>query len=261
MTSEKGSYNPLEQFVLLAKSAKGAAALELVKQTLEAPGVYVFGELLVMPSIQELAAGDGAKYYNLLNLFAYGTYRDYTAKKSELPELSTQMLNKLRHLTMVSLATKSKRIPYKVLLEELDVSNLRTLEDLIIEVIYADVIHGKLDQKNQHLEVDYAIGRDIQPESVADIVTVLSDWCSGCEAVLHGIETQITKANLNKENNLRLKQKTEQEITNIKKTLKSTHAEEESMVTESVSITSDKPTKKASKTKGLRGSSGTKLWK
>ena len=40
------------------------------------------------------------------------------------------------------------------------------------------------------------------------------------------------------------------QITNIKKTLKSTHAEEESMVTESVSTASDKPSKKTSKTKG-----------
>ena len=44
--------NPLEQFVLLAKNAKGAAAVELIKQALEAPGVFVFGELLDMPNIQ-----------------------------------------------------------------------------------------------------------------------------------------------------------------------------------------------------------------
>ena len=31
------SVNPLEQFVLLAKNAKGAAAVELIKQALEAP--------------------------------------------------------------------------------------------------------------------------------------------------------------------------------------------------------------------------------
>jgi len=48
------STSPLEQFVLLAKSAKGAAAVELVKQASEAPGVYVFGELLDMPNIIEL---------------------------------------------------------------------------------------------------------------------------------------------------------------------------------------------------------------
>ena len=46
------SVNPLEQFVLLAKNAKGAAAVELIKQALEAPAVFVFGELLDMANIQ-----------------------------------------------------------------------------------------------------------------------------------------------------------------------------------------------------------------
>lgn len=56
MVVEKSSFstNPLEQFVLLAKSAKGAACTELIKQVLEAPGVYVFGELLDMPNIAEV---------------------------------------------------------------------------------------------------------------------------------------------------------------------------------------------------------------
>lgn len=53
---DKGSHsnNPLEQFVLLAKTAKGAACNELIKQALESPGVYVFGELLDMPNIAEV---------------------------------------------------------------------------------------------------------------------------------------------------------------------------------------------------------------
>lgn len=48
------AHKQLQQFCLLAKTAHGAAILELVKQVLEAPGVYVFGELLVMPNIQEV---------------------------------------------------------------------------------------------------------------------------------------------------------------------------------------------------------------
>ncbi len=43
-------------------------------------------------------------------------------------------------------------------------------------MIYADVIRGKLDQKNQQLEVDYAIGRDIQTEAVTEIISVLQSW-------------------------------------------------------------------------------------
>ncbi|XP_076087068.1 COP9 signalosome complex subunit 7b-like [Mytilus galloprovincialis] len=262
--TEKSSSNPLEQFVLLAKTAKGAAALELVKQALEAPGVYVFGELLDMPNVKELATGAHAQYFDLLNIFAYGTYSDYKERKGKLPDLTQAQMTKLRQLTIVSLATKTKHIPYSVLLQELDIQNLRNLEDLIIEVIYADIIHGKLDQKNQRLEVDYAIGRDIRSEAVPEIINVLQDWCNGCEAVLQSIKLQITKANQNKENNIRIKQQMEQEVANIKKTLKSTQQtdSEEQMVTDSrdIAMSSDKP-KKGSKTKGIRGSSGTKLWK
>ena len=44
----------LEQFLLLAKTTKGAAAMELIRQALETPGIYVFGELLEMPNIKEV---------------------------------------------------------------------------------------------------------------------------------------------------------------------------------------------------------------
>lgn len=260
MSSDKPS-NPLEQFVLLAKTAKGAAVVELIKQALEASNVYVFSELLDMPNIQELAGSPNAKYLDLLNLFAYGTFTDYKANKDKLPELSPAMLRKLRHLTIVSLATKNKCLPYPILLKELDIRNLRELEDLIIEVIYADIVRGKLDQTDQQLEVDYTIGRDVRPEQVAEIVKVLTDWCSGCEAVLGGIEQQVTKANTYKEQHNKLKNNVENEVANIKKTLKTTQQSDldEQMVTDSsMPATSEKPAKKSSKSKGLRGSG--KLW-
>lgn len=54
--------------------------------------------------------------------------------------------------------------------------NLRELEDLIIDVIYADIVRGKLDQKNNRLEVDYTIGRDIKPTDIDIIIQVLQEW-------------------------------------------------------------------------------------
>jgi len=44
----------LEQFILLSKTAKGAAAMELIRHALETPGIYVFSELLEMPNIKEV---------------------------------------------------------------------------------------------------------------------------------------------------------------------------------------------------------------
>ena len=46
--------NSLEQYLLLAKTAKGAAIVALIKQCVEAPGVYVFSELLEMPNVAEV---------------------------------------------------------------------------------------------------------------------------------------------------------------------------------------------------------------
>lgn len=85
-------------------------------------------------------------YLNLLNIFAFGTYQDYRKQKKDipnkLPDLSDLMINKLRHLSIVSLARCRRHIPYQILIQELEMDNVRQLEDLIIEVIYANVIKG-----------------------------------------------------------------------------------------------------------------------
>nr|CAD7411772.1 unnamed protein product [Timema cristinae] len=265
MTTDKGttttSNNPLEQFVLLAKSAKGAAAVELIKQVLEAPGVHVFGELLDMPNMLELENGPHSNYLQVLHLFAYGTYRQYLDNRTQLPELSPAQKKKLQHLTIVTLATKTKCIPYTVLLNELDIKHVRDLEDLIIEAVYSDIIHGKLDQKNSQLEVDNAIGRDIQPDDIGTIVTTLQEWCDSCEAVLVCVESQIIRANAEKNRRLKHKETIEQEIVNIKKTLKTQSQDhDEAMATDSreaIAQVGDKG-KKTLKSKGIRGSS--KFW-
>lgn len=52
-------------------------------------------------------------------------------------ELSTLMKKKLQHLTIVTMAIRNKCISYNTLLDELDIDNVRELEDLIIESVYA----------------------------------------------------------------------------------------------------------------------------
>lgn len=44
----------LEPLLLMAKSARGAAAAKLCADACAAPGVFVFGELLDLPSIQDV---------------------------------------------------------------------------------------------------------------------------------------------------------------------------------------------------------------
>lgn len=75
----------------------------------------------------------------LLNIFAFGTLKDYAAKRSQnlVPDLTSGQRKKLQYLTIVTLSEREKCIPYKTLQSELDISNVRELEDLIIEAIYA----------------------------------------------------------------------------------------------------------------------------
>lgn len=156
----------LETYVLLANGAKGAAATGLVQQVLEATGVYVFGELLDHANIKDLETNtttpNAKGYFDLLNLFAYGTYSDYLAAQDNLPALTEGMRKKLRLLTIATIATKEKTIKYDHMQQVLGIESIRQLEDLIIEGTNNSVLKGKLDQKSKHFEVDYAMGRDIR---------------------------------------------------------------------------------------------------
>uniref|UniRef100_A0A8C5M2H1 PCI domain-containing protein n=1 Tax=Leptobrachium leishanense TaxID=445787 RepID=A0A8C5M2H1_9ANUR len=234
------------------KPSSSSALPALVNQVLEAPGVYVFGELLDLPTVQELSDGPNAGYFQLLSLFSYGTYPDYIANKASLPELSAAQKNKLKHLTIVSLASRMKCIPYSLLLKDLEMRNLRELEDLIIEAVYTDIIQGKLDQRNYVLEVDFCIGRDIPKKDIISIVEMLQEWC----VRLFRPWQQVLRDNQYKENHNRTQQQIE--VSNIKKTLKETASSSAQDTDQHLAeregpplAKQRQPTKKMSKLKGL----------
>lgn len=216
------SSSALQQFLILSKSSRGLAAVELIKQVLDNPQIHVFGELLGQPNIKELSQNPEFKqYYDLLELFAYGTYKDYDTAR--FPELTPQMRKKLRYLTVVSLANHSKIISYQQLSKELDISNLRELENLIIDLIYSNIIKGKMDQQNNWLEISSTVSRDIRPQQLSTITNVLTDWCSNCENVIVDIESQINKANSAKVDYARKKKELEQQISQIEQTIKNSN--------------------------------------
>jgi len=259
----------MEQFLLLAKTCKGLSAVELIRQVLESPHIYVFGEFLDLANIKELTTNcEHNLYYELLLVFAFGTYKDYLSASERLPALSEPMRTKLRHLTIVSMATKCKHIPYEQLLKELDMKNLRELEDLIIEVIYANVVTGKMDQLNNRLEIEQTIGRDIKRDELKTVANILNEWCRNCDNVLRNIEQQIQNANHLKEENHNKKQSIEQQVNTIKKTIKTSTEMDDPMTTDVVNssprdqrdLNFEKMKRNAGKAKGLRGS-GPKFWK
>ncbi|KAH8101385.1 hypothetical protein BXZ70DRAFT_932799 [Cristinia sonorae] len=182
----------LEPFLLMSKSAKGAAAAKLIHDATSASGVFVFAELLDMPNIVELASNpQHSSVYSLLQFFAYRTYPDYLQHKDSLPALNQSQTTKLKHLTLVSLAMEKRILPYAQLLDQLQMETIRELEDLIIDAIYLDVIRGKLDQKAQQFEVEYTIGRDLEPGKIESMLTALQNWASTTSAVLATLDERL----------------------------------------------------------------------
>ncbi|GAA5930749.1 hypothetical protein JCM3775_003856 [Rhodotorula graminis] len=165
----------LEPYLLLAKSARGAGAANLVSQAVAAPGVYVFGELLDQPSIRDLANHEQhAQQHRLLELFAFGTWADYEANRDSYPALTPDQETKLRHLTVLTLASSQRSIPYALLLSRLSLPDVATLEDLLIAAFYAGVLRGKLDAREQRLEVLSAQGRDVRRDEPVPAVAAVA---------------------------------------------------------------------------------------
>ena len=210
----------LEQFRILAKSVKGLAAVQLIKQCLEHPTIFVFGEFLdQLKSLQE--SPEHATWYRVLEIFAFGTLSDYNKNGESLPSLTPLMTKKLRHLTLISLAMNHKRLTYELLYKELSISSVRDLEDLIIDAIYSNVIDGKMDQKNSWIEIESTIARDIRREQLQPMLTVLSEWCDKCDNMIATVDSQMQFANQNKVANFRVNQELEAKIVKLREKSKS----------------------------------------
>lgn len=187
----------LEQFTLLAKNARGRACVALIQQVLSNKKLFVFRELLDMPNVEALKDSEHKEHYELLRIFCFGVYKDYIARKEELPELTPQQVNKLRKLTTVALAHRFKNIPYHTLMQDLGVSTVRDVEDILIDTIYSGLIQGKLDQKSRSFVVKYAVGRDTHHEDIDDMIQKLTNWkeqsadiCTKIDAILALAEKQ-----------------------------------------------------------------------
>ncbi|WVQ73046.1 hypothetical protein IAR50_002609 [Cryptococcus sp. DSM 104548] len=182
----------LEPFLILVRSTKGAAAAKVILDATAAPGVYVFGELLNAPNVQQLAAEPSYKgHIDLLQLFAYGTLQDYEAHKTSFPELKEAHINKLKQLTLVSLALQHRSLSYDHISSALQLDSIRQVEDNVIDTIYAGLLTGKLHHDQKVLHIDSVSGRDVRPEELEKLQQGLANWCQTAQTLLSALDTQI----------------------------------------------------------------------
>lgn len=164
-----------------ADTASAAGAI-CVNATGDA-SVHVFGELLKMENI---AAIRGTPQYELLRLFAYGTYAQYAVSPSRYPPLSVWHARKLRRLSVITLANRSNTLTYKALRRTLHVDTVRQVEDAVLDAIYAGLLRARLDQRAQVVHVLAATGRDTADAN--EMHALLSHWALAARGVVDAID-------------------------------------------------------------------------
>lgn len=109
-----------------------------------------------------------------------------------LPPLSDPQSNKLRQLTLLTLSTSPTTLTYPSLLTALSLPTTRQLEDLVISSIYAGLLSAKLDTLAQRIDVSSVSPlRDLRPNSIPTMISVLEDWDSRCVDVLGELEERV----------------------------------------------------------------------
>ena len=149
-----------------------------------------------LPQIKSLATDPAyKKHFHLLELFAHGTYADYKQDTSKFPpSLHPLIISKLKMLTVVTLAASNKYLNYALLMDCLDLGDVRELEDLLIECIYAGIMVGRLDQQSSQLKVERVSGRDPSAVDIVNMCDKLEQWGLAVENMIEHVENKAVQA-------------------------------------------------------------------
>src|SRR5579859_7692585 len=78
------------------------------------------------------------------------------------------------------------------MMEALDITETRELEDLCINTIYSSLLIGKLSPQTQIFEISSVTARDLGPShDYASMIDTLSKWSNQCDLVLAEISGRI----------------------------------------------------------------------
>ncbi|KAL5676650.1 hypothetical protein ACJX0J_012781, partial [Zea mays] len=133
-----------------------------------------------------------------------------------LPTLLPDEVRKLKQLSVLPLVESTKILPYDQLMQELDVSNVRELEDFLInECMYSGIVRGKLDQLRRCLT-----GRDLTPDQLNNMIEILSDWFGTSDSLLHQIQEKIKWADTMSDVNKKHRKEFEDRVEEAKKSIK-----------------------------------------
>ncbi|KAE8694195.1 COP9 signalosome complex subunit 7 [Hibiscus syriacus] len=210
----------IDRFVKQASAQKGTALGSVIVEATSHPSLFAFSEILAVPTVTELEGTENSVYLEVLRLFAHGTWSDYKNNSGSLPQLVPDQVLKLKQLTVLTLAETNKELPYDQLMLELDVTNVRGLEDFLInECMYAGIVRGKLDQLRRCFEIHFAAGRDLRPGQLGSMIQTLSNWLETSDNLLISIQEKIKWADAMSELDKKHRKEVEDRVEEVKKSI------------------------------------------
>ncbi|KAK1306388.1 COP9 signalosome complex subunit 7 [Acorus calamus] len=221
MDIERKQAELIEQYVNQAESLTGPSLAGLVVEATSHPSLFAFSEILSVPNLSKIEGTQYSRYLDMLRLFAHGTWSDYKRNADSLPALVPDQVRKIKQLSVLTLAETNKVLPYDQLMQELDVSNVRELEDFLInECMYSGIVRGKLDQLRRCFEVQFATGRDLNSGQLNNMIQTLTTWLSTSDSLLHSIQEKIKWADTMCEADEKHQRDIEVRVEEVKKCMK-----------------------------------------
>ncbi|XP_077236807.1 COP9 signalosome complex subunit 7-like isoform X1 [Tasmannia lanceolata] len=221
MDIEQKQTELIDYFVKQAENLRGDSLANLIIEATSHSSLFAFSEILSVPNLAQLQGTEYSIFLDVLRLFAHGTWSDYKSNAGCLPPLVPDQVRKLKQLSVLTLAETNKVLPYDQLMHELDVSNVRELEDFLInECMYAGIVRGKLDQLRRCFEVQFASGRDLRPGQLSSMIETLTSWLTTSDNLLVSIQEKIKWADTMGELDKKHRKKIEDKVEEAKKNLK-----------------------------------------
>lgn len=143
------------------------------------PDIYVMDHLLKLKPVGCL---QGKPIYKLLEIFVSGVLADYHKfyeSNKEYIEKSglshEQNLNKMRVLTLLTLATNQMELSFSTLQEQLQLEE-ENMEEFIINVVKSRLIHAKIDQINERVIIRSTSRRSFDKKEWEEVQQKLTTW-------------------------------------------------------------------------------------
>lgn len=194
--------------VLKAAEGGDAATLSAVSEqaklacttAMKDPDTYKLDELLDFAAVQQLKSSE-PQVVALLSIFVQGKLADYKtfvkANGGVLKQLGldgTACEDKMRLLTLASLANEHEEVPYSAVASDLGLAAtgddwMADVEGCVIQAIAAGLIEARLDQRRQVVIITRSTQRQFQDDDWKQLGDKLANWRDHVQRMLMVIES------------------------------------------------------------------------